>query len=202
LSKKKHEIEHEVESDVELEAAPDKDAAEPTPEAEPEAAVAPEPTVEEQLQAEVLRLQDELAEQKDRLLRTVAEMDNLRKRTRREVLESRRFAQADLLRPLLEILDNFDRALDHAPAVSDEDHQAAFHEGVAMIAQSFRQVLLDRGVQPIAAEGELFDPARHEAVGQQPAPEGVDSGTILAEVQTGYTLDDLVLRASRVIVAQ
>ena len=147
---------------------------------------------------EVALLQSELADNHDRLLRTMAEMDNLRKRTRREVLDSRRFAQADLLRPLLEILDNFDRALDHA----SDDTGEAFHQGVAMIAQNFRQTLLDHGVQPIEAEGCDFDPARHEAVGQQPAPEGTEPGTILNEVQPGYTLGDFVLRASRVIVAQ
>jgi len=148
---------------------------------------------------EVARLQLELDEHRDRLLRTVAEMENLRKRTRREVVDSRRFAQADLLRPLLEVLDNFDRALEHAP---DEDSAQTFHEGVAMIAQSFRQVLLDRGVKIIEAEGEEFDPARHEAVGQAPGNDDVEAGSVLAVVQTGYTLDDMVLRASRVIVAQ
>jgi len=148
---------------------------------------------------EVARLQLELDEHRDRLLRTVAEMENLRKRTRREVVDSRRFAQADLLRPLLEVLDNFDRALEHAP---DEDSAQTFHEGVTMIAQSFRQVLLDRGVKIIEAEGEEFDPARHEAVGQAPANDDVEAGSVLAVVQTGYTLDDMVLRASRVIVAQ
>jgi len=147
---------------------------------------------------DVASLQAELADSHDRLLRTVAEMDNLRKRTRREVLDSRRFAQADLLRPLLEILDNFDRALSHAT----DDTSESFRQGVAMIAQNFRQTLLDQGVQPIETEGCAFDPAKHEAVGQQPAPEDTEPGTILTEVQPGYTLGDFVLRASRVIVAQ
>lgn len=151
------------------------------------------------LESEVATLKTELADNRDRLLRTVAEMDNLRKRTRREVLDSRRFAQADLLRPLLEVLDNFDRALAHA---SDAGDTESFEAGVAMIAQSFRQTLLDRGVRPIEAEGQQFDPVLHEAVGQQPAPEGTESGTILAVVQEGYMLEDFVLRASRVIVAQ
>jgi len=157
-----------------------------------------ETPAEDALEDEAASLRSELADSHDRLLRTVAEMDNLRKRTRLEVLDSRRFAQADLLRPLLEILDNFDRALDHA----SDDTNEAFHQGVAMIAQNFRQTLLDHGVQLIEAEGCAFDPARHEAVGQQPAPEGTEPGTILTEVQPGYTLGDFVLRASRVIVAQ
>jgi molecular chaperone GrpE len=156
------------------------------------------------LESELEILRGEVAEQNDRLLRTLAEMDNLRKRTRREVADARRFAQAELLRPLLEILDNFDRALavdaDRAADAAAEGHEA-FRQGVQMIAQSYRQVLQDHGVQPIPAEGEAFDPALHEAVGQQPAPEGTEPGTVLAVVQAGYTLGELVLRAARVIVA-
>ncbi len=157
----------------------------------------------EALQSEIEALQGDLAHERDKLLRTVAEMDNLRKRTRREVIDARRFSQADLLRPLLDVLDNFERALQHAPAAADDAEDAgAFRRGVEMIAHSFRQTLLDRGVWPIEVEGREFDPSLHEAVAQQPAPEGTESGTIMAEVQTGYTLDDLVLRASRVVVAK
>jgi len=157
----------------------------------------------EALQSEIEALQGDLAHERDKLLRTVAEMDNLRKRTRREVIDARRFSQADLLRPLLDVLDNFERALQHAPAAEDDAEDAgAFRRGVEMIAHSFRQTLLDRGVRPIEVEGREFDPSLHEAVAQQPAPEGTESGTIMAEVQTGYTLDDLVLRASRVVVAK
>ncbi len=177
---------------------------------------APDPVMV--LEEEVAQLRDELAAERDRLLRTVAEMDNLRKRSRREVQEAHRFARAEALRPMLDVLDNFDRALAHAgqnggaagePAAdmaaadaAAADGDAAFRQGVEMIAQSFRQALRDQGVEPIAGVGEEFDPARHEAVGQQPAPEGTDSGTVIAVVQEGYTLGDLVLRASRVIVAQ
>ncbi len=166
-----------------------------------EGEVTDEDAPDDPLPTEIDALRVELAEQGDRLLRTVAEMDNLRKRTRREVVDSRRFAQADVLRPMLEILDNFDRAL-AAEAEGDADGDAAFRAGVEMIAQSFRQALQDRGVQVIAAEGAEFDPAVHEAVGQQPAPDGVESGSVMAVVQQGYTLGEMVLRASRVIVAQ
>ncbi len=157
------------------------------------------------LEAEIADLRMDLAESNDRLLRTVAEMDNLRKRTRREVVDSRRFAQADLLRPMLDVLDNFDRALaaDESEADdADADRQEAFRKGVQMIAQSFRQALQDHGVQPIVALDATFDPAIHDAVGQQPAPEGVEPGAVMAVVQEGYTLGEMVLRASRVIVAQ
>jgi molecular chaperone GrpE len=166
------------------------------------------------LEEEVVQLREALAAERDRVLRTAAELDNLRKRSRRDVQEAHRFARAEALRPMLEVLDNFDRALQHA-GQADADPQAAeaadpaaggddqaFRQGVEMIAQSLRQALRDQGVEPIAAVGEPFDPAHHEAVGQQPAPEGTESGTVIAVVQEGYRLGELVLRASRVIVAQ
>lgn len=167
----------------------------------------------EALRDQLADLQTEVAEQVDRRLRLAAELDNLRKRSRREVDDARRFAQADLLRPLLEVLDNFERALRSEPGdagdgaltqAGDEPGSAApdaFRQGVELIAQSFRQTLRDCGVRRIETEGRAFDPALHEAVGQTPAPDGVASGSILTEVQSGYTFDDLVLRASRVIVA-
>ena len=177
-------------------------------------------------QGELEELRARLEEEHDRLLRTAAELENLRKRSRRELAEARRFAQADVLRPLLEVLDNFERALQHAdPGTADAGPSDAptvscgdpgplqdgsqvdpapdsFRQGVVMIARSFRRVLGDCGVSRIEAVGRSFDPALHEAVGQAPAGEDQPSGTVLAELQAGYTFDDLVLRASRVIVAQ
>jgi molecular chaperone GrpE len=164
---------------------------------------------------ELQELRDRLAAERDRLLRTAAELDNVRKRGRREVADARRFAQADILRPLLDVLDNFERALQHAPAGSSEKGPAeqrrrnaedpapdTFGEGISLIAQNFRQVLRDCGVSRIEAVGSPFDPALHEAVGQAPADQDTPSGTVLSEVQAGYLFGDLVLRASRVIVAQ
>jgi molecular chaperone GrpE len=208
----------------------DGDAADPVPAPNTQDAV-------EALHGQLADLQAQLAEQVDRRLRLAAELDNLRKRSRREVADARRFAQADLLRPLLEVLDNFERALRYEPGAFDgtaagtptdtaDDPAAgaidgaaagpatgdagagpspasdAFRQGVELIAQSFRQTLLDCGVRRIETAGRVFDPALHEAVGQARAPAGVASGNIMTEVQSGYTFDDLVLRASRVIVAQ
>ena len=197
-------------ADEQVDAAVDADAAEAAEAADAAADADDDPVAV--LQRENDELKAEVEAQRDRVLRLAAEMDNLRKRTRREVVDSRRFAQADVLRPLLEILDNFDRTLAHAAesvgegegedADIDQGARDAFAQGVTLIAQSFRQMLRDQGVQAIEAEGQPFDPARHEAVGRQPAPEGMESDTVLAEVQAGYTLDDLVLRPSRVIVAQ
>lgn len=205
-------------------AAADADALEARGEEPSAAREEPAGATPDARQVELDALRTQLAEQQDRFLRLAADLDNLRKRSRREVADARRFAQADLLRPLLEVLDNFDRALQHAgqdaaadagvadpvatgDAAGDPPRDAAargdaFQQGVVLIAQRFWQVLQDCGVRRIEAVGQPFDPAVHEAVGQAPAGGEAAAGTVLAELQAGYTFDDLVLRASRVIVAQ
>jgi molecular chaperone GrpE len=210
MSKKHRDPASEI--DATPEAAAAAEAAEAADAAGPEAGSEPEPgdeveTLRNQLadlHVQLADLQTEVAEQVDRRLRTAAELENLRKRSRREVDNARRFAQADILRPLLDVLDNFERALQYTPAEADTEPAPvdSFRQGVELIAQNFRQVLLDCGVRRIEAVGRAFDPALHEAVGQAPSADGAERGAIMAEVQAGYTLDDLVLRASRVIVAQ
>ncbi len=164
-----------------------------------EAAAAPAPSPEDLLRRE----RDDY---QDRWLRLVAEMDNLRKRHRREVEDARRFGLAGVIRPLLEVHDNFERALlaaaETAGGADGDAALASLRTGVEMVAQSLRQALYDQGVREIEADGRAFDPAVHEAVAQQPAPDGVESGVVLQVVQKGFSLDDLVLRPARVIVAQ
>jgi molecular chaperone GrpE len=166
--------------------------------AEPEespAAVEAELSREEQL----LRERDEY---KDRWLRAVAELDNYRKRSRRELEDVRRFAVADFLRSLLEVLDNFERALQALDGqVAAEWNAEGVRQGVELIHQRFQEILRDGGLSRIEAEGVEFDPALHEAI-QQVEQEGVAAGTIVRVVQPGYKLHDLVLRPSRVIVAK
>ena len=148
------------------------------------------------------RLQTERDEFEDRWLRAVAELDNLRKRTRREVADSRRFAVADLLRQFMEIQDDLLRALSSL-SVGDEDSDTArdFQAGFELIALRFETLLKERGVQKIEAEGLEFDPQHHEAVAQI-EQDGVPAGQIIEVVQEGYQLDDFVLRPARVIVAK
>ncbi len=138
----------------------------------------------------------------EKWLRAVAEMENVRKRARKELQDSRRFSQADVLRPMLEVQDNFERALQSFGDDVDTDAGKALREGVELIFQKFRSVLKERGVEPIEALDHEFDPQVHEAVGQLPR-EGVEAGTVIEIVQAGYTLGgDFVLRPARVIVAQ
>jgi molecular chaperone GrpE len=147
----------------------------------------------------------------DRWLRTVAELDNLRRRSRREVEDARRFAVAELLRRFLDVQDNFERAMasmtdgEGSDGVAGEaaapDRQLAdLRTGVELIFQSFQGILTENGVQRIEARGEPFDPAFHEAVGHREV-DGAESGTVVEVLQEGYVLGDLVLRPSRVIVA-
>lgn len=139
---------------------------------------------------------------REKWLRAVAEMENVRKRSRKELLDSRRFAQAEVLRPLLEVHDNFERALQSFDQDADTEADGAVRAGVDLIFQRFQAVLKDRGVRPIEALDLEFDPRVHEAVGQL-AREGIETGTVIEVVQTGFVLgDDFVLRPARVIVAQ
>lgn len=152
-----------------------------------------EPSLEE-----ILRAERDAFEGK--WLRVVAELDNVRKRSRREVLETRRFTQADILRPLLEIQDNFERALQSVAENSDTDESDGFREGVELIFQKFRGVLKDKGVEPMEAMGAEFDPNFHEAVGQL-AREDTEPGRVIEVVQQGFHFGDMVLRPARVIIS-
>jgi molecular chaperone GrpE len=185
--------------DVELEPvefAAEEDGLVPGPDdgEEPEdAEEASEPTLEDTLRAE----RDEFQE---KWLRVVAELDNVRKRNRREVLETRRFAQAEVLRSILDVQDNFERALQSFDPDSDTAEPDGFRAGVELIFQKLRGVLKDMGVDPIDALGEEFDPNIHEAVGTLPR-EGVEAGHVIEVVQQGYRFSDMVLRPSRVIIS-
>jgi molecular chaperone GrpE len=178
-------------TDVPWEEVADEAAAE-------EAAAAP-PEAELSLEEQLRRERDDY---QDRWLRAMAELDNYRKRSRRELEDVRRFAVADFLRSLLEVLDNFERALQVLDGqVAAEGNAEGLRQGVELIHQRFQEILRDGGLSQIEAEGIEFDPALHEAI-QQVEQEGVPAGTIVGVVQPGYKLHDLVLRPSRVIVAK
>jgi molecular chaperone GrpE len=132
---------------------------------------------------------------KDKLMRAVAETDNVRKRARRDVIDSRTFAVADMARDLLEVLDNFDRALQ----VEDD---CMIRAGVEITAGSLKNMLSSRGIKKIeTASGDEFDPRLHEAVVKIKSEE-VKSDCIVEVIQNGYKMGELVLRATRVAVAE
>ena len=136
---------------------------------------------------------------KDLYMRSQAEMENMKRRLEREKTEFLKFANDNLVKDLLPVLDNIERAVGHAcPAGVPGDGLA---EGILMTIEGFKSVLEKYGVKPIQAVGEKFDPNYHDAVMQQESAE-VEENTILEEVQKGYLLNDRLVRPSMVIVSR
>jgi molecular chaperone GrpE len=136
----------------------------------------------------------ESREMRDRYLRTLADFDNFRKRSEREKNDYFRYALFGFVRDLLPVLDNFDRALEHAEE-GDE-----FHKGVLLIYKQLFDVLQKHGVRPIDEAGVRFDPNIHEGVVREENPD-VPSHTVVAILQKGYYLHDRLLRPAMVKVA-
>jgi molecular chaperone GrpE len=131
---------------------------------------------------------------KDRYMRTLADFENYRKRADREKTEFFKYALGEVLRDLIPLLDNFDRALEHAGEGDD------FHKGVALIYKQMWDVLKRHGLRPIEQSGVPFDPKIHEAVVREENP-SVPSHTVVAILQKGYFLHDRLLRPAMVKVA-
>ena len=148
-----------------------------------------------EMEAELEKARVERAAYLDRAARLQAEFDNFRKRNAKQQQEYREYALAEALTTLLPILDSLDRAL-KTNAVSVED----FRSGIELIDKQFHDALAKLGVQPVPAEGELFDPNLHQAVERVQTGEA-DDMTILGEFQRGYNFRGKLLRPSMVRVA-
>lgn len=131
----------------------------------------------------------------DQMLRLAADYDNFRKRARREQEDVKRFGIEGLLKDMLPIFDNLDRALVHS--TNDKDPVIA---GIRMVVKQFQDVLAQYHVVAFTSVGQPFDPARHEAVGQEPS-ETVPAQAVARELQQGYMIHDRLLRPARVMVA-
>ena len=140
----------------------------------------------------------ELAKFKDLALRAAADLDNYRKRSIREKEEAIRYANSALLEKLLPVLDNFELGLEAAKTAQDP---ASIVQGMAMVEKQLRDFLTSHGVELIPAEGEAFDPTRHEAVAQEPSRE-IPEGRVVRQMRKGYKLKDRILRASTVTVSK
>jgi molecular chaperone GrpE len=145
---------------------------------------------------EVDVLRGRVAELEEALLRKQADLENTRKRFRREADEAGGRAIVRFVRPLLTELDNFDRAIAHASPEQFQD----FAMGVSMTKTNIDGVLSSQGIEPIACEG-VFNPAVHEVV-QEVEDAEVERGTIVQTLRTGYKLGDQVVRAAQVMVAR
>ncbi|MBI4592956.1 MAG: nucleotide exchange factor GrpE [Candidatus Rokubacteria bacterium] len=151
----------------------------------------------EAIAPEVENLRRQLEDKQDRLLRALAEMDNVRRRTQREREEYTRYASESLIRDLLPVLDNLDRALEAARGANDATKVV---EGVELIQRELLKVLERVGVRRYSALGQAFDPTRHEATARVVSAEQPPD-TVVAEVVPGYLLHDRVIRAAQVVVA-
>lgn len=152
---------------------------------------------EEAITAEIEQLRTSVDEAHNRALRAHAELENYRKRARRELEDERRYANVPLLRDLLPVVDNLQRAIAAAEKSSDS---TSLLEGVKMVAQHLEQALAKHNCQRIDALNKPFDPAFHEAISQQPSADHPPH-TVLMVVQDGYTVHDRVVRPAQVIVS-
>ena len=146
---------------------------------------------------ELEQLRRQAAEAQDRYLRGQAELDNTRKRLRREMDDERRYAELSLLADLLPVIDNINRAVEAAEKNADA---ASLLSGFKMVGQQLDRVLEKHHVKLIEAEGQPFDPAVHEAIMQRPS-ENHPPGTVIGVGQVGYKLHDRVVRPAQVIVS-
>lgn len=144
------------------------------------------------------KLNQELDEYKDKYLRTVAEMDNLRKRLARERNDLLRFGAESLMRDLLPVLDSFDKACEDAKN-ADKDNQQ-FVEGISLVRKQLLDTLEKHGMTPVDAVGHAFDPNMHQAI-QRVDSEEVDADQVHQEFAKGYMLHDRLLRPAIVSVA-
>ena len=142
--------------------------------------------------------QAEAAKLKDMLVRTAADFDNYRKRTRREVDDARRAGREDVVKELLPVFDNLERAIQSAQKATDVK---AVAEGLTMITKQFDATLGRAGITRVPTVGTMFDPALHEAIQQLETNEH-PPGTIVAEVQPGYVAGEKLVRAAMVVVAK
>ena len=174
------------------------DGFEPRPEmdkAAAEAAPAPDP---------VETLKTENADLKDRVLRLAAEMENLRKRMDREIADTRAYAITKFARDMLTATDSLSRALLMLPAEARDTADGPMKsliEGIELTEREMQRLLAVHGVKPIEAEGQKFDPHKHQAMFEVPDPTRPE-GTVVQVVQTGYAIGDRVLRPAMVGVAK
>lgn len=151
------------------------------------------------LQQELEVARSEAAEYYDRWIRLAAEFDNYKKRMSRQFEEVIRGANEHLLEQLLPVLDNLERALDHAQ--QEQNNTALFAQGVQLILDQFKNVLAQAGLQVMEAEGQPFDPELYDAVMQMESSDH-DPGRVMQIVEQGYMLNDRVLRHAKVVVSR
>ena len=188
MTEKKHKKEEEIQNEEEAVEIP--------------VEVVAEAEVEEQVSAEVEALKKQLeeaeakaSEHKDSWMRSQAEFQNYKKRIERDNEAMRVHMKGEIVKKVLPLLDDLERALQNRPA------EESWENGIELIVRKFQSVLESEGIKKIEAEGAEFDPNFHEAISNEPNDE-VESGHVIAVVQNGYMLGERVIRPALVRVAQ
>ena len=154
------------------------------------------PVAKNEEAAALAKLQDELAESKDKYIRLYAEFENHRRRTAKEKLEMIQGANEQLIKALLPVVDDFERAEKSLKELSEKEASAS---GVLLIYQKLKKVLDQSGVKAMDVKGD-FNPDLHEAITQVPVPDESQKGKIVDVVEKGYMINDKVIRFAKVVV--
>jgi molecular chaperone GrpE len=153
----------------------------------------------EQLQQEVETARNRAAEASDQYVRLLAEFDNFRKRSRKEMSTMREYAAEGILTALLPVIDNFERSL---TVMEETDNLSSVKEGIRMVNENLHRVLEKEGLNPISSLHQDFDSELHEAIHSMAVEEEDKKGKVLEVVEKGYRLKDKVIRYSKVIVGE
>jgi molecular chaperone GrpE len=191
--------------DTEAETTPSAKNGQAAPEAGPTAAdeAGPDPAAQAETDPVAL-LEAEKTDLKDKLLRLLADMENLRRRTEREVADARAYAVTNFARDMLTVGDNIRRAIESVPEAARVAAEGAFKallEGIDLTERDLLKTLERHGVRKLDPHGQKFDPHLHQAMFEVPNPD-IPSGTVVQVVQSGYVIGERVLRPALVGVAK
>lgn len=151
------------------------------------------------MEDELSVLKREIGEQKDKYLRLFAEFDNFKKRNAKERLELFKTAGQEVIRELLPILDDFQRA---DKALTQDNNAENYANGVKLIQEKLVKTLQIKGLKAIESIGKDFDVSQHEAIAEVPVTDETQKGKIIDEVENGYTLNDVIIRYAKVVVGK
>jgi len=161
----------------------------------------PPPAGEEQVEHDLDALLSERDEYLDLAKRTKADFENYRKRMAADVLAAAGRGKAEVLRDVLPVLDDLERAIQAAGLDPEGDSEDGLAHGMLLVFRSLRDSLAKHGIEAVDPTGEKFDPNLHEALSAQPA-DGVESGVVVETMQKGYRLGEQLIRPARVVVAE
>jgi molecular chaperone GrpE len=147
----------------------------------------------------VASAEEQIATLNDKYLRLYSEFDNYRKRSNKEKLELIATASAGVLKEMIAVLDDFERAIANNDKVEDIQ---VIRDGFNLIHTKFKSTLEAKGLKQMQSKGEVFDPELHEAIANLPAPSDKEKGKVMEDVEPGYYLNDKVIRYAKVVVGQ